>query len=137
MSGLIFMMLILFGVVVYVVLCVFELQYLNGESYWILFELMCVYLLLVEVCGYGFGQEMLQIGKCEVMIIVFEGVGNYVLQLMFFDGYLIGIYLWDLLYELVMQQDVLWCDYFDKLKVVGVECDVLMQVVGVLYGYCY
>jgi DUF971 family protein len=79
------------GVVVHAVSRVLELQYPNGESYRIPFELMRVYSPSAEVRGHGPGQETLQTGKREVTITALEGVGHYALQPTFSDGHSTGI----------------------------------------------
>ncbi|HWT39272.1 MAG TPA: DUF971 domain-containing protein, partial [Paraburkholderia sp.] len=108
------------GVVVHAVSRVLELQYANGNSYRVPFELMRVYSPSAEVRGHGPGQETLQTGKREVAITALEGVGNYALQPTFSDGHNTGIYSWDLLWDLATRQDELWAEYFDKLAAAGV-----------------
>ncbi|PEH36955.1 hypothetical protein CRM94_20460 [Burkholderia gladioli] len=125
------------GVVVHAVSRVLELQYPNGESYRVPFELMRVYSPSAEVRGHGPGQETLQTGKREVSITALEGVGNYALQPTFSDGHSTGIYSWDLLYEFATRQDALWRDYFDRLQAAGVERDAPMPGAGVPRGHCH
>ncbi len=126
------------GVVVHAVSRVLELQYPNGDSYRIPFELMRVFSPSAEVRGHGPGQETLQTGKREVTITALEGVGNYALQPTFSDGHATGIYSWDLLYELATRQDALWREYFDKLQAAGVERDAPMSAAGAPRGgHCH
>lgn len=68
------------GVVVHSRSRVLELQYANGETYRLPFELLRVYSPSAEVMGHGPGQETLQTGKREVTIKMIEGVGNYAIQ---------------------------------------------------------
>jgi DUF971 family protein len=123
------------GVVVHAVSRVLELQYANGKSYRVPFELMRVYSPSAEVRGHGPGQETLQTGKREVTITALEGVGNYALQPTFSDGHNTGIYSWDLLWDLANRQDELWADYFDKLKAAGVERDAPMPAASAAHGH--
>jgi DUF971 family protein len=123
------------GVVVHAVSRVLELQYANGNSYRVPFELMRVYSPSAEVRGHGPGQETLQTGKREVSITALEGVGNYALQPTFSDGHNTGIYSWDLLWDLATRQDELWAQYFDKLKAAGVDRDAPMPVAGAAHGH--
>jgi len=123
------------GVVVHAVSRVLELQYANGNSYRVPFELMRVYSPSAEVRGHGPGQETLQTGKREVTITALEGVGNYALQPTFSDGHNTGIYSWDQLYELATRQDELWAEYFAKLKAAGVERDAPMPVSSPAHGH--
>ena len=97
-----------------------ELQYPNGDSFRIPFELMRVYSPSAEVRGH---QETLQTGKREVTITALEGVGHYALQPTFSDGHSTGIYSWDLLY--------------DKLKAAGVERDAPMPAANASHGHCH
>jgi DUF971 family protein len=123
------------GVVVHAVSRVLELQYANGNSYRVPFELMRIYSPSAEVRGHGPGQETLQTGKREVSITALEGVGNYALQPTFSDGHNTGIYSWDLLYDLATRQDELWAAYFDKLKAAGVDRDAPMAAPAPAHGH--
>lgn len=124
MVGIDWDMLILVEIKLYQKFCLFELGYENGECYMLDFEYLCVFILLVEVCGYGFGQEMLQIGKCNVDIECIELVGIYVVCLVFFDGYDSGLYFWDLFYNFGKYYDELWQDYLNQIEVQGLFCDI-------------
>jgi DUF971 family protein len=123
------------GVVVHAVSRVLELQYANGNSYRVPFELMRVCSPSAEVRGHGPGQETLQTGKREVTITALEGVGNYALQPTFSDGHNTGIYSWDLLWDLATRQDELWTEYFDKLEAAGVARDAPMPVSSAAHGH--
>jgi DUF971 family protein len=112
-------------------------QYADGSSYRIPFELMRVYSPSAEVRGHGPGQETLQTGKRDVSIVSIEGVGNYALQPTFSDGHATGIYSWDLLYELATRQDELWRAYFDKLAAAGADRDAPMAAAGAPRGHCH
>ncbi|GAB6846695.1 gamma-butyrobetaine hydroxylase-like domain-containing protein [Paraburkholderia kururiensis] len=125
------------GVVVHAVSRVLELQYADGRSYRVPFELMRVYSPSAEVRGHGPGQETLQTGKREVTITALEGVGNYALQPTFSDGHSTGIYSWGLLYDLATRQDELWAEYFAKLKAAGVERDAPMPAPAAAHGHCH
>ena len=72
------------------------------------FELLRVYSPSAEVQGHGPGQETLQTGKRDVLIIAIEPVGHYALQLNFSDGHNTGLYSWDILHDLAVRQDELW-----------------------------
>ncbi|HTH75924.1 MAG TPA: DUF971 domain-containing protein [Trinickia sp.] len=125
------------GVVVHAKSRALEVQYADGSSYRIPFELMRVYSPSAEVRGHGPGQETLQTGKRDVTIVSIEGVGNYALQPTFSDGHATGIYSWDLLHELATQQDALWRAYFDKLAQAGVDRDAPMAAPGAPRGQCH
>lgn len=123
------------GVVIHAVSRVLELQYADGQSYRVPFELLRVYSPSAEVRGHGPGQETLQTGKRDVTIASIEPVGNYALQPTFSDGHSTGIYSWDLLYELATRQDALWRQYLDKLAAAGVDRDAPMSVPGASHGH--
>jgi DUF971 family protein len=123
------------GVVVHAMSRVLELQYADGNSYRVPFELLRVYSPSAEVRGHGPGQETLQTGKREVTIVSLEGVGNYALQPTFSDGHSTGLYSWDLLYDIAIHQDELWREYLDKLKAAGVDRDAPMPASGAAHGH--
>jgi DUF971 family protein len=123
------------GVVVHALSRVLELQYADGNSYRVPFELLRVYSPSAEVRGHGPGQETLQTGKREVTIVSLEGVGNYALQPTFSDGHSTGLYSWDLLYDIAIHQDELWREYLDKLKAAGVDRDAPMPASGAAHGH--
>ena len=125
------------GTVVHAKSRALEVQYADGSSYRIPFELMRVYSPSAEVRGHGPGQETLQTGKRDVSIVSIEGVGNYALQPTFSDGHATGIYSWDLLYELATRQDELWRAYFDKLAAAGADRDAPMAAAGAPRGHCH
>ncbi|MHB8453775.1 MAG: gamma-butyrobetaine hydroxylase family protein [Acidiferrobacterales bacterium] len=72
-----------------------------------------------EVRGHGPGQEVLQIGKENVNITNIEPVGTYAVCLYFDDGHNTGIYSWDLLHNLGVNQQQLWGEYLQRLEKAG------------------
>jgi DUF971 family protein len=124
------------SVVIHALSRVLELQYADGKSFRIPFELMRVYSPSAEVSGHGPGQETLQTGKRDVTIVSLEAVGTYALQPTFSDGHSTGIYSWDILYDLATRQDTLWREYFDKLAAAGVERDAPMSASASSGGGC-
>jgi DUF971 family protein len=125
------------GVVVHAKSRVLELQYANGETYRVPFELLRVYSPSAEVRGHGPGQETLQTGKRDVTILSLEPVGHYAVQPSFSDGHSTGIYSWDLLYDLATRQDELWRDYLEQLKAAGADRDAPMAASGSPHGHCH
>ena len=123
------------GVVVHAVSRVLELQYADGASYRVPFELLRVYSPSAEVRGHGPDQETLQTGKRDVTITALEGVGNYALQPTFSDGHSTGLYSWDLLYDLAVRQDELWAGYLAKLEAAGVDRDAPMAAPAAAHGH--
>ena len=106
-----------------------ELDYGNGESYRLSCEYLRVYSPSAEVRGHGPGQEVLQSGKQHVAITAINPVGNYALQLVFDDGHDTGLYSWDYLYQLCVEQDRRWQAYLDQLQEAGASRDPDVQIV--------
>jgi DUF971 family protein len=114
------------GIVVHSKTRALELQYANDQTYRIPFELLRVYSPSAEVQGHGPGQETLQTGKRDVLIVAIDPVGHYALQLNFSDGHNTGLYSWDILHDLAVRQDELWADYLAKLEAAGIDRDAPM-----------
>ena len=95
---------------------VLEIVFADGKHFKLPFEFLRVYSPSAEVRGHGPGQEVLQIGKKDVEITQIEPVGSYAVQLVFSDGHDSGIYSWDYLYSLGMNQEELWGQYLRRLK---------------------
>jgi len=96
-----------------------EVAFDDGSAYSLPFELLRVYSPSAEVRGHGKGQEVLQIGKRNVLITAVDQVGNYAVQPHFSDSHNTGIYTWDYLYWLGKNQDQLWEDYLKSLEAAG------------------
>ena len=102
---------------------VLELDYADGRSFRLPFELLRVYSPSAEVRGHGPGQEVLQMGKREVGIEAIEAVGHYAIRPRFSDGHDTGIYSWDYLLWLGERQDRLWEEYLQRLQAAGASRD--------------
>ena len=98
---------------------VLEIEFDDGRTFQLPFELMRVYSPSAEVRGHGPGQEGLQTGKRGVDIVGIEPVGNYAVQPRFSDGHATGLYSWDYLYWLGANQESLWADYLARLQAAG------------------
>lgn len=72
-----------------------------------------------EVRGHGAGQSKLQTGKRYVTITALAAVGNYALKIEFSDGHDTGLYDWDYLYQLSVQQQQYWAEYMQQLQLAG------------------
>jgi len=94
---------------------ILELSYEDG-TYNLNAEFLRVHSPSAEVKGHGPGQEVLQFGKKNVLILKIDQVGNYALRLHFDDDHNTGIYSWDYLRELCLDQANLWAIYLEKLK---------------------
>ncbi|MFN9707896.1 MAG: gamma-butyrobetaine hydroxylase-like domain-containing protein [Burkholderiales bacterium] len=100
-----------------------EIQFDDGLSFRIPFELMRVYSPSAEVRGHGVGQEVLQYGKRGVTITQIEPIGHYAIKPTFSDGHASGLFSWDYLYFLGSRQDELWKTYEARLQAAGLGRD--------------
>jgi len=96
-----------------------EIAFDDGSRFEFPCEFLRVYSPSAEVRGHGPGQEVLQLGKEKVNITAIEPVGTYAVCLHFDDGHNSGIYSWDWLHELGMNQKPLWQQYLDRLAKAG------------------
>lgn len=98
---------------------VLEVEFDDGKLFRLPFEFLRVHSPSAEVRGHGIGQEVLQVEKMHVEIARLEPVGNYAVQPYFSDGHSTGIYSWDYLYDLGINQETLWQDYLAELQAAG------------------
>lgn len=102
---------------------VLEVAFSDGRRFRFPFEFLRVFSPSAEVRGHGPGQERLQVGKRDVTIRSIEPVGHYAVQPVFSDGHDTGLYSWDYLYELGINQDAMWADYLKRLEAAGASRD--------------
>ena len=102
---------------------VLEVIFPDGRHFRLPYEFLRVHSPSAEVRGHGPGQEVLQVGKRDVTITEVEPVGYYALRPTFSDGHASGIYSWDYLYELGLDQDELWRRYLERLAAAGASRD--------------
>jgi DUF971 family protein len=92
-----------------------EVEFNSGER----FVFPCEYLRVLspsaEVRGHGVGNEKLVLGKQNVNIVAIEPVGNYGIKPVFDDGHASGIYSWQTLHELGVNQEKNWQRYLLKV----------------------
>jgi DUF971 family protein len=98
---------------------VLEVEFDNGQVFKLPFEFLRVYSPSAEVRGHGAGQETLQVGKKDVTITELHPVGHYAVGPIFSDGHTSGIYSWDYLYEIGVNQSKLWAQYLAQLEAAG------------------
>lgn len=101
-----------------------EVSFADGATFKLPFEYLRVHSPSAEVRGHGPGQETLQTGKRNVDITDLRAVGNYAIQPTFSDGHDSGIYSWDLLYDLGLNQESYWQTYLIRLEAAGENRDV-------------
>lgn len=107
------------NIVLHTVSRVLEIAFDDGSTFKLPFEFLRVYSPSAEVRGHGPGQEVLQVGKRDVMISDLRSVGHYAIQPVFSDGHDSGIFAWDYLYELGANQEQLWSEYLERLDAAG------------------
>lgn len=98
---------------------VLEIAFDDGSSHRLPVEYLRVYSPSAEVRGHGPGQEVLQVGKENVNIADIEPVGTYAVRLRFDDGHDTGLYSWEWLHHLAVNQDRLWREYLARLEQAG------------------
>ncbi|HTY03764.1 MAG TPA: DUF971 domain-containing protein [Rhodocyclaceae bacterium] len=101
-----------------------EISFADGAHFSLPYEYLRVYSPSAEVRGHGPGQETLQTGKRNVEISAVEPVGNYAIKPVFSDGHDSGIYSWDVLYDLGINQESYWQTYLTRLQAAGANRDV-------------
>ena len=114
---------------------ILELKFADGGIYSLPAEFLRVHSPSAEVRGHGPGQEVLQTGKKDVRIDNIEAVGNYAVRLHFSDDHDTGIYSWEYLRELCLNQAPLWDAYLARLKQAGARREALpagVQVVNIM-----
>jgi DUF971 family protein len=98
---------------------VLEIAFDDGRSFRLPYEYLRVFSPSAEVRGHGPGQEVLQVGKREIEVRQVEPVGSYAIQPTFSDGHATGIYSWDYLYQLGLEQDARWAAYLKQIEAAG------------------
>lgn len=98
---------------------VMEIRFSDGRTFRLPYEFLRVHSPSAEVRGHGPGQEVLQLGKENVNITNIEPVGTYAVVLHFDDGHNTGIYSWDYLHDLGVNQEANWTRYLERLKAAG------------------
>jgi DUF971 family protein len=98
---------------------VMQIAFDDGREFMLPYEFLRVYSPSAEVRGHGPGQEVLQVGKREVGIVEMESVGLYAVRPRFSDGHDTGIFSWEYLYQLGVEQESLWQRYLARLEAAG------------------
>lgn len=102
---------------------ILEIEFDDGSQAKLSTEYLRVFSPSAEVKGHSPGQEVLQTGKKSVKIDGIESVGNYAIRLLFDDGHHTGIYTWDYLHELSLNQAENWAGYLHRLEKAGENRD--------------
>ncbi len=111
---------------------VLEIAFSDGRSFSLPYEFLRVFSPSAEVRGHGPGQEVLQTGKRSVDIASVDPVGSYAIQPTFSDGHATGIFAWDYLYSLGIDQDRMWGEYLKKLAAAGASRDAVQGLTSTI-----
>ncbi len=95
----------------------------DGAHFALPAELLRVESPSAEVQGHTPDQKQVVAGRRHVGIIAVEAVGNYAVRLTFDDLHDTGIYAWDYLYKLGIEQTALWNAYLAVLESRGLSRD--------------
>jgi DUF971 family protein len=102
---------------------VLELDFDDGRSFRLPAELLRVESPSAEVQGHGRDTKTVVTGRRHVGIMALEPVGTYALRIRFDDMHDTGLYTWDWLYNLGVNQDEIWQAYLDALSERGLSRD--------------
>lgn len=100
-----------------------EVAYDDGSRFVLPAEYLRVESPSAEVQGHGPGQKVLVAGKRGVGIRAVEPVGHYGVLLHFDDGHRTGIYSWQTLHTLGVEQQARFAAYLKALESAGLSRD--------------
>lgn len=100
-----------------------EVEFDDGAEFQLPAELLRVESPSAEVQGHGPDQKTIIAGRRHVGIMAMEPVGNYAIRIKFDDMHDTGIYSWQYLYEMGLNQARLWGDYLAALEAGGLSRD--------------
>lgn len=93
------------------------LRFSDGAS----FELPCEYLRVFSTAAEVKSSQTPVTGKEKVNIERIEPQGQYAIRLIFDDGHDTGIFSWETLYQLGLDQEKNWRDYLERLDALGYQ----------------
>ena len=100
-----------------------DIEFDDGKKFSLPAEYLRVESPSAEVQGHGPGQKIVVPGRIHVGIMDLEPVGNYAVRIKFDDLHDTGIYSWDYLYQLGVEQPKRWRDYLRALQEKGLSCE--------------
>lgn len=100
-----------------------KVTFSDGRTFVLPAELLRVESPSAEVQGHSPDQKQVVAGRMHVGIIGVEPVGNYAVKLVFDDLHDSGIYTWDYLYAMGVNQETIWADYLAELEAAGLSRD--------------
>ena len=102
---------------------ILEVDFDDGASFAIAAELLRVESPSAEIQGHGSGQKVTPAGRRHVNILNVEPVGNYAIKISFDDLHDTGIFSWQYLYDLGVNQQDLLDSYVARLNELGLSRD--------------
>jgi DUF971 family protein len=98
-----------------------EIEFDDGKKFSLPAEYLRVESPSAEVQGHAPGQKTIVPSRIHVGIMELEPVGNYAVRIKFDDLHDTGIYSWDYLYQLGVEQPLRWRAYLAALKEKGLS----------------
>jgi DUF971 family protein len=95
----------------------------DGQSFDLSAEYLRVMSPSAEVQGHSAAERRLIVGKSGVAIIKVEPIGHYAVRLSFDDLHDTGLFSWDYLYNLAVEQPQKWAAYLAELEKKGQSRD--------------
>jgi DUF971 family protein len=94
-----------------------NIRFSDGQS----FSLPCEYLRVNSHAAEVTSRGTPELGKEQVNIDRIEPQGTYAIRISFDDGHDTGIYSWETLYDLGVNQETYWQAYLDRLAAAGYD----------------
>ena len=98
-----------------------DIEFDDGKRFSLPAEYLRVESPSAEVQGHGPGDKVIVAERAHVGILELEPVGNYAVRIKFDDLHDTGIFSWDYLYQLGIEQHKRWRDYLAALTQRGLS----------------
>ena len=98
-----------------------EVAFDDGKTFSLPAEYLRVESPSAEVQGHGPDEKVIVAERSHVGILDLEPVGNYAVRIKFDDLHDTGIYSWNYLYQLGVEQERRWRDYLAALAAKGLS----------------
>ena len=98
-----------------------DIEFDDGKRFNLPAEYLRVESPSAEVQGHGPGEKRVVAERAHVGILELEPVGNYAVRIKFDDLHDTGIYSWDYLHRLGVEQPTRWRNYLAALKAKGLS----------------
>lgn len=95
----------------------------DGNSFSLSAEILRVLSPSAEVQGHSEAERKTVGGKRNVSILSVDAVGNYAVRIGFDDMHNTGIYSWEFLHDLALNQDARFQNYLDELAAKNLDRD--------------